>query len=373
MRRIDDHRQMRALLRDHHRGRDRYCASTARCGRRAAEDHLVVAPSSRYSAARSPLPASRPGLRGTTGGAGVPARVAKFAAPRADLRGATPSKAGRSPSSTSVTAARPCAPAASRAAGRPRRRALEAVRAGPRQRRLLAARGARRRHGCRVADLRRSPPHGLAILKGGPPRPGRAEPTRSSGLRSRRTRQGRRSSGGPFGARSEWNLLHQSFQNVLKQVWYSGPRSVGQPRESAHGVGPDSQAASRRGVRRSRPRARGAAGHLLVAPRGVAPRRRLRRGGDPRRNVAARGPVRPRDAFRSPSPSAWAVAGRSGVLRQPRAGLGGLPGRAVQAPFAAQLEHRPAPLPRGLRRGRAAASRRRTRPSGQGQRIRGTR
>jgi len=54
----------------------------------------------------------------------------------------------------------------------------------------------------------------------GPPSPDRAPPAFLAAAASRRTNAGPPVIGVPFEA-TPWsaNLLHQSFQNVLKQVW----------------------------------------------------------------------------------------------------------------------------------------------------------
>src|SRR5205823_13200402 len=101
--------------------------------------------------------------------------------------------------------------------------------------------------------------------------------------------------GAPATAPSSWaaaslrlrdaNLLHQRFQNVLKQVWYSGPLRGGQA-GSADGVGPHSQAADPLGRSGGRARSIASAGRLLGSSGGRRPPPRLRGGGGPRGRFA---------------------------------------------------------------------------------------
>src|SRR5882672_8760858 len=169
-------------------------------------------------------------------------------------------------------------------------------------------------------------------------------------------REGRSSSPPPCRTRLwDANLLHQSFQNVLKQVWYSGPPRAGQAR-SAHGVGPDSQAGDRGGACRGRTRAGGAAGRLLVPPRSRPARHGLRRRRYPRGWLPTRCADRARNAPGPPRPSSWTVVWSGGFCRRLGARLGRVSGSSVPPPSTARLDRGFASLSRCLRRRRPGAS-----------------
>src|SRR6267143_5405171 len=150
------------------------------------------------------------------------------------------------------------------------------------------------------------------------------------------------------------NLLHQSFQNVLKRVWYSGPPRAGQAR-SAHGVGPDSQAGDCGGACRGCARSDGAAGRFLGAPGSRPERRCLRSRRHARRRFVARGADRARNTPRPPCANSRTLVRRGRVFRRLGARLGGFSGAPVPAPRTARLDRWCAPLSRCLRRRRPGA------------------